>query len=133
MLLEGQGGAVVCGIGVNLVQAPDLPGRPTAALADIGAAPPPAEFAEALAHAFADELARWRADGLPQLVRRWEDQALPRGTAVTAHGPDGKPVAGRYAGLTAEGALRLETGAEAGLESGDRRTHIVHSGEVALA
>ena len=53
ILLEREGDALVVGIGVNLADAPDIPGRATVALAAFGPAPDRELFAGALAKAFA--------------------------------------------------------------------------------
>ncbi len=64
ILLERVGDAVVVGVGVNLVQAPPIEGRETAALARFGLAPSRDHFAEVLAQSFVIELDRWRGYGL---------------------------------------------------------------------
>ncbi len=125
ILLEAQGQAVVVGIGVNLVFAPDVPGRETAALAYLGTAPDRNLFAEDLARGFATELERWRNAGLAPLLRRWSALAHPEGTQLTVHEPGGGPLNGEYAGLAPDGSLRLR------LADGTLRE--IHAGEVLLA
>lgn len=125
VLLEGQGDAVVVGIGVNLAQAPDLPDRPTRAFASFGPAPDRDLFAAALAEQFDKELERWRTFGLEPLLRRWQAAAVPPGTALTVHDGAAEPVSGTFAGLAGDGSLLLQ------LPDGATRT--IHAGDVMLA
>ena len=88
ILLEAERDAVVIGIGVNLVSAPDLPDRKSAALTQFGPAPDRDAFAETLAAHFATELDRWRTYGLEPLIRSWNAASMPRGTPISVHEPD---------------------------------------------
>jgi len=108
ILLERSGNRVVAGFGVNLASAPDLPDRPTAALAPILLVSPQA-FAPLLAAAFGRELQRWR-DDLPGLIGLWLESAHAIGTPLTADSGDGEPIGGAFAGLEPDGALRLRLG-----------------------
>ncbi|MEJ2408112.1 MAG: biotin--[acetyl-CoA-carboxylase] ligase [Novosphingobium sp.] len=125
ILLEVAAGTVIVGIGVNLVFAPDIPGRAVAALADYGPAPDRDAFAEALAAAFDRELHRWRSVGLAPLLRRWQSAAHPVGTSLTVVPPGEDAFAGSFAGLSQDGNLLLD------LADGTRRT--IHAGDVLLA
>ncbi|WP_120715646.1 biotin--[acetyl-CoA-carboxylase] ligase [Tsuneonella amylolytica] len=125
ILLEGEGDAVVVGIGVNLASAPDVPGRETLALSSLGPAPGRDGFASALAAAFDRELERWRSVGIEPLLRRWQLAAHPAGTPLTVHEPAGGEARGRFVGLDATGSLMLR------LEDGTIRT--IHAGDVFLA
>lgn len=125
ILLEGQGSAVVVGIGVNLAAAPDLPDRRTAALSAFGPAPDRDLFAAQLARCFALELERWRGNGLGPLTRRWQAAAHPAGTPLLVGEPGSEPLAGTFAGLTDDGALQLALA--------DGTTQVIHAGEVRLA
>ncbi|MEJ2458605.1 MAG: biotin--[acetyl-CoA-carboxylase] ligase, partial [Novosphingobium sp.] len=125
ILLEVAAGTVIVGIGVNLVFAPDIPGRAVAALADYGPAPDRDAFAEALAAAFDRELHRWRSVGLAPLLRRWQSAAHPVGTPLTVVPPGEDAFAGSFAGLSQDGNLQLD------LADGTRRT--IHAGDVLLA
>ncbi len=125
ILLEAQSDAVVVGIGVNLAAKPDLPDRPTIALADVISPPAPETFAERLTDAFATELERWRTYGLEPLIRRWSSVATPDGTPLRVHEPDGSVAEGRFTGLDPQGNLQLR------LEDGTVRA--IHAGDVMLA
>jgi len=126
ILLEAQEDGVVIGIGVNLARAPELPDRPAIAIADIVAAPDRDLFAATLAAAFDTELERWRTVGITPLIRRWLAAAHPVGTPLTVTGTSGEPpLAGRFAGLDANGGLQLLLP--------DGTTRAVHAGEVMLA
>lgn len=124
ILLEGEGKAVVVGIGVNLVQAPQLPDRKTLALADITTPPSRDEFAKRLSATFATELERWRTFGIDPLIRRWTAVGTPEGTAVIVQEPGGELLSGRFAGLDPAGNMRLR------LEDGSVRA--IHAGDVTL-
>ena len=125
ILLEGEGAAVVVGIGVNLAAAPELKDRRTVALSAFGPAPDRDTFATALARQFVIELERWRNFGIEPVVRRWLAAGHPPGTALQVGEPGTEPLAGTFAGLTADGALQLT------LADGTTRT--IHAGEVRLA
>lgn len=125
ILLEAQGRAVVAGMGVNLVAAPNVPDRETVCLSKLGPAPDRDEFARKLAAQFATELERWRTYGLEPMLRRWTSAAHPVGTALTIHDTDGLIIAGTFAGLAEDGSLLLR------LEDGSIRA--VHAGDVMLA
>ncbi len=124
ILLERSRDTIVVGIGVNLAQAPQLPGRRTVALTAFGPAPDRDLFARTLAERFAQEIERWRTYGLDLLVRRWSEAAHPGGTPLTVVPPGEEPLSGCFAGLTGEGNLRLT------LAGGNER--IIHAGDVVL-
>ena len=125
ILLERVAETVVVGIGVNLAKAPQVDGRETIALAAFGPAPDRDTFAADLARSFDLELERWRTFGLDPLLRRWHSAAHPIGTPLLIGEPGETPLAGQFAGLTADGALQLR------LADGTTRT--VHAGEVRLS
>lgn len=124
ILLEREGDAVVIGIGVNLAQAPDLPDRPTVALAKFGPKPDRDAFALALAGAFDREIERWRTFGTEPLIRRWLAAAHPVGTPLKVHDAGGAVVNGAFEGLAPDASLLLR------LEDGTRRA--IHAGDVTL-
>lgn len=125
ILLERVDDAVIAGIGVNLVQAPELADRRTVALADLGVGIERNAFAAEIARQFGEDLHRWRSYGLAPIVRRWEAAGHPVGTALSVDEPDGTRLAGQFAGLTEGGALQLR------LADGSLR--VMHAGEVRIA
>ncbi|MBC2669626.1 biotin--[acetyl-CoA-carboxylase] ligase [Novosphingobium piscinae] len=125
ILLERSGDAVVIGVGVNLVEAPAIPGRETVALARFGPAPDRDTFAADLARAFAAELQRWRDYGLGPVIARWQAAAHPLGTPLLVGEPGEAPLVGTFGGLDADGALLLR--------GHDGTTRTIHAGEVRLA
>ena len=121
ILLERTGNAVVIGMGVNLVSAPDLPDRRTACFADKGASVDRDRFADVLAVAMVDALWTWRQEGVESVVRAWLPLGHPVGTPlhVSEQGLDGF-----FDGLAPDGALRLRRdGAE---------TMLIHAGDIEL-
>lgn len=125
ILLERVDDAVIAGIGVNLVQAPELADRRTVALADLGVGIERNAFAAEIARQFGEDLHRWRSYGLAPIVRRWEAAGHSVGTALSVDEPDGTRLAGQFAGLTEGGALQLR------LADGSLR--VMHAGEVRIA
>jgi BirA family biotin operon repressor/biotin-[acetyl-CoA-carboxylase] ligase len=124
ILLERAERAVVVGIGVNLVDHPDLPDRRTTSLAAQGVVVDAADFMATLAETFARWLGRWRGEGLAPVRARWLERAHPPGTALSAAAPDGGSVDGLFDGLDRDGALILR------LADGSRR--VIHAGDVFL-
>lgn len=124
ILLEASGPAIVIGIGVNLASAPDLPGRRAVSLADVGITIDRDAFAALLRDRFDVELQRWRMAGLAPMLRRWHSAAHPAGTGLKVSPPGEDALEGTFAGLTAEGNLRLS------LVDGSVRT--IHAGDVVL-
>lgn len=122
VLLEREGDALIVGIGVNLVSAPDLPDRKTIALSALGVAPQRDDFARQLAAAMATELERWRAYGMAPLISRWLAAAHPEGTLLIVQEPGAEPVNGTFAGLEPDGALRLRLA--------DGTTRAIHAADV---
>jgi BirA family biotin operon repressor/biotin-[acetyl-CoA-carboxylase] ligase len=125
ILLEAERDAVVIGVGVNLVSAPQLPDRKSAALTEFGPAPNRDAFAESLAAHFATELERWRTYGLEPLVRSWNAASMPKGTPISVHEPDGGKASGKFDGLEPDGSMRLRLA--------DGSTRVIHAGDVMLA
>lgn len=126
ILLERSGDAVVAGIGINVAQAPDVPGRATVAMHRCGAsaALTPAMLVEDLAAAFARRLADWRSEGLEATIEAWQQRAHPLGAPVRIAGGDGTVLTGVFDGLDETGAFRLR--------DGEGKHHIVHAGDVEL-
>ena len=108
ILLERSGDRVVAGFGVNLAEAPELGDRTVATL---GAAITPQAFAPLLAGSFARLLGLWRHADPHALAQAWQERAHPVGTALTVHLNKDEKVSGRFAGIEADGALLLDSGA----------------------
>ncbi|GAA0279636.1 biotin--[acetyl-CoA-carboxylase] ligase [Alteraurantiacibacter aestuarii] len=124
ILLERAGNWAVIGIGVNLAQAPAIADRETGAVSQAGTRPERDLFAQDLAVNFATEVQRWREFGTEAIFNRWQAAAHPVGTPLTVHDDSGRKVSGTFAGLGADGALRLR------LEDGS--SHVIHAGDVML-
>lgn len=103
---EGVPAWLVLGFGVNLAQAPAVPGRATARL---GRAEPPEAFAARLL----DRVEAWRrvreAEGFGPVREAWSAFGPARGQRIAAR--SGRGIAeGGFAGLAEDGSLLLETG-----------------------
>ncbi len=127
MLLESVGttsenrSVVVIGTGINLASHPeDLP-QPAISLAAYGMTVTPADALEVLAATTHEWMTRW-AEGscFPSIRRAWLDRAGPTGRALRVK-VNGEETEGVYAGLDADGALRLLTpdGSEHRIAAGD--------------
>lgn len=121
ILLERQREAVVVGIGVNLAQAPQVPGRATASLAALGYPVARDAFAERLAAAWDDALLRWHRGEWPLLRGEWLVRAHPVGTLVTVKDRDQGEIMGAFGGIDEEGValLRLADGSTRAIHAGD--------------
>ncbi len=113
--------SAVVGLGLNLRRPPtgwpsDVP---AVALDELGLEPPsPRALAEDLLPRFEDWLARIPGEGLAPIIAAWQRHGPPMGTRLRRGAHDG-----RYLGLAADGALRLET---------STGVHLVHTGDVEL-
>lgn len=107
----GLGGETVAfvGIGLNLATAPDLGAGRATCLADIALRVPKTdELLAALADAFSRWLAVWDdGRGFAAIRAAWLERGMARGTAMSIHAGS-ELRRGRFAGLDASGALRLE-------------------------
>ncbi len=121
ILLERAGDRVVVGFGVNLAVAPAVEGR---AVADLGGAIGPEDFAPLLAARMEAMLGVWRTTAPARFASAWMERAHRIGTALTVHDNGGERLSGRFAGLAADGALLLE------LAGGEVRA--VHAGDITL-
>ena len=123
ILLEMVRGHIVVGIGVNLAKAPEVPGRQTAALADVGSPPALEDFAARLAAAFDRRLEAWRTYGLGATLHAFLGLSIhAQGSPLTVHDTDGSVLSGSFAGLEeSDGALRLRLadGSERVIRAGD--------------
>lgn len=122
---DGAGGiAWIClGIGVNLAEAPSVPGRVTASLAGLGITPPaPEHFAAALLAAITRRRDQRAAEGFTPIRDAWLARGPPVGTLLAIR-RQGAEISGRFEGLAEDGSLQL-------LADGGR-VHTFASGEVA--
>lgn len=125
ILLERIDDAVIIGFGVNLGEHPEDLERPATSLGALaGHAPPPEEFLQQLASAFAAWLSRWRSEGLGPVRGRWLASAHPIGTALSVALADGRRIEGLFDGLDETGALKIRLA--------DGSAHIIHAGDVFL-
>ena len=117
ILLERSGDRIVVGFGVNLATAPAIEGRQTA---DLGRAIAPQAFVPLLAASFSRLLGAWRSAEPASFAKAWLERAHPVGTPLSVHvGPD-ESVSGTFAGIEADGALRLSVeGSEQVIRAGD--------------
>lgn len=103
---------LVVGVGVNLLSAPLLSERRTAALARLGRwTSEPVPFAVRLLGGLEAALLALARDGFAPVRQAWVAAAHPVGSMLHVCLPDGDTVEGRFAGLAADGALLLEQGA----------------------
>ena len=121
ILLERSGDRVVVGFGVNLSAAPELTDRKTASLD--GQVSPDA-FALELASSFSKLVGLWRSSGSQLMANAWLVRAHPIGSRLEVHISAVEKLAGTFAGLEPDGALRLQ------LVTGD--VEIIRAGDVGL-
>jgi BirA family biotin operon repressor/biotin-[acetyl-CoA-carboxylase] ligase len=124
ILLERFGDSVIVGVGVNLAQAPEVPGREVASLSAFGHHPDRDAFADLLDTCWTHALRLWHSGGWAQLRQDWIARAHPIGTPLATHAADGELIRGTFGGIDPEGALQLR------LPGGTTRT--IHAGEVLL-
>lgn len=126
ILLERHGNHVVIGVGVNLVSAPQLDGRRTVALADLGITVARDDFALVLAQNVATALARWRYGDWPErIIADWLERAHPVGTLLALTEGECAGARGAFDGLNQDGSLLLRRA--------DGSVTTIHAGEVRLS
>jgi BirA family biotin operon repressor/biotin-[acetyl-CoA-carboxylase] ligase len=97
----------VIGIGINLTRAPSDLGRAVTALAAAEVAVTPAQLRVALSNSIVHYHGLWSdGAGFGRIRDAWHARGTPIGTAITVNSGDG-PIAGTFAGLGADGSLRL--------------------------
>lgn len=122
ILLEGQGGATIIGLGVNLAAHPADSERPAISLAGAGIAPPaPAQFVARLAACLTDVRGHWQAGGFAAIRSLWLAHAAGLGQPLIAR-LGTETLHGSFEGLAEDGALQLR------LQTGMLR--MVYAGEV---
>ena len=124
ILLERQGEAVVVGIGVNLVAAPQLADRPTIALSGLGQSVARDAFAQVLAAEWQTALALWHQQGWPALRNDWLSRAHPLGTLLSVRDREVGTIIGAFAGLAPDGAALLRLA--------DGQTRAIHAGDIEI-
>jgi BirA family biotin operon repressor/biotin-[acetyl-CoA-carboxylase] ligase len=126
ILLERCGDAIVAGIGINLAFAPQIEGRSTTSITALNPKyeADPGYALTFLAPRVAEQLARWRQNGLPALISHWSRAAHPIGSPLAVNSGDGAVLRGTFAGLDTSGALLLR------LENDVVQT--IHAGDVSL-
>ena len=100
-------GWVSVGIGVNVAQAPAVPGRESAALVEVVPDATPAALLERLLERLSYHYQDWRRSGLKSIRDAWCDHQLAPGTPIVVR-PGNQSIAGTYVGIDVEGALLLE-------------------------
>ncbi|TPQ45275.1 biotin--[acetyl-CoA-carboxylase] ligase [Prosthecomicrobium hirschii] len=114
--------ALVVGIGVNVLSAPEGLPYPTASLAGAGLVVPAAQVFERLAEAWVEIEARWdEGRGLPAILSLWRQRAAGLGAPVSVT-LGSQTVSGRFEDIDAEGRLVVL--------AADGRRQAVTAGEV---
>lgn len=119
---RGTGGGrdwLVIGFGANLAQAPLLPDRRTASLAELGVPPTPDAVAHRLLAAVTAWHRTWQRHGFDAVRAAWLQRAQPIGARLAVR-LRGEQRTGTFAGLAPDGALLLALdGREERIETGD--------------
>lgn len=102
---DGSVAWLVLGFGANLAAAPALAERRTEALSRLASPPSPSALAEVLL----ERLDIWRKESFAAVREAWLRHAHPPGTPLSLT-LGARHVFGRFAGLSASGALLLDTG-----------------------
>ncbi|HXF88417.1 MAG TPA: biotin--[acetyl-CoA-carboxylase] ligase [Xanthobacteraceae bacterium] len=121
ILVEGEGPAVVIGIGVNCAHHPAQTAYPATDLAAAGASVPVEGMFSAVAQAMMQRIAQWnRAAGFDAIRADWLARAAGLGEAIRVLLPDGE-VSGRFEGVDDRGRLivRLPDGRSTEIAVGD--------------
>ncbi len=109
ILLERQDdGAVLAGIGMNVRHAPAGLPYPVTSLAVLGSDAGPDDVLARLLDRLRAGWADWRSNGFGAVLARWSARGPAPGAAMQVRVGAAR-VAGRYAGLSATGALLLDT------------------------
>ena len=126
ILSERAGKHVIVGIGANIASAPELPDRPTVALADIDTRRQidAEHLLDLLASSFASRLSQLRREGIAAILADWTAVAHPPGTPVAVSLDARQRLSGTFAGLDPDGALRLALA--------DGTIRAIHAGDVSL-
>ena len=108
VLLEQVDNALVIGIGLNVLHAPERANYQVTTLARCGGLATVDGARTILLDRLAKQLDVWEQDGFPATRAAWLVRAHPVGAALRVT-QDGRAVAGHFAGLDEDGALLLDT------------------------
>ena len=108
ILLEQVDDATIMGIGVNVLEAPSNAAYKTTTIVANGGIASVDGARDILLEQLRGHLTVWREQGFATIRTRWLERSYPIGAAIRATSA-GKPVAGHFAGLDADGALLLDT------------------------
>jgi BirA family biotin operon repressor/biotin-[acetyl-CoA-carboxylase] ligase len=107
ILIEGEGAAVVIGIGVNCAHHPAGTDFPATDLAAAGVRATPESLFTPLSAAMVSRLAQWnRGDGFPAIRADWLARAIGLGKSIRVALPEGER-AGLFQGIDEHGCLVL--------------------------
>jgi BirA family transcriptional regulator, biotin operon repressor / biotin---[acetyl-CoA-carboxylase] ligase len=135
ILIEGEGPAVVVGIGVNCVQHPDETSYPAADLAAVGVCAPLEDLFARLSATMMRRLAQWdRGTGFAAIRADWLARAAGVGGPICVALADGER-AGRFETVDAHGrlVLKLSNGSSETITAGDVFALAPERGRLAMA
>ncbi|MBN8926638.1 MAG: biotin--[acetyl-CoA-carboxylase] ligase [Rhodospirillales bacterium 69-11] len=110
ILIEQAGSAVILGIGINVLVAPQGPAYPTTTLAASGGIATVDGACSLLLRGLEAWLARWTEGGFPVVREAWLARAHRLGETLHV-ATSGRSASGVFVGLDADGALLLDTDA----------------------
>ena len=108
ILLEQADDALVVGIGLNVLYAPDHANYKVTTLAACGGLATVDGARTILLERFAKQIAAWEEDGFGPVRMAWLVRAHPIGSPLRVT-LQGQSITGQFAGLDADGALLLDT------------------------
>lgn len=97
---------LVIGIGINLLHAPEIPGRLTTTLAEHGSPAAPLDAAQMVLNHLAFWLDDLDTSGIAPILGAWQQRAHPIGTEIQVRGGN-ETMSGSFAGLSPTGELLL--------------------------
>lgn len=108
LLLESEPGWVVIGMGANIMHAPDVPGRRTTSLHQLGRGDVTVPlFIQHLQPSLSKWLTIWENEGFAPIRAAWLDHAYGIGQPVRVQLADQSVCAGTFNGIDKDGALLL--------------------------